>query len=225
MIVAPRSPTRARLKVFADKSYSYLRALEYELIPNLILKGRVLDFGGGRKAGYLHLLRFDGPIDSLNIDARVDPTLLHDANKPFPIADAAYDTIISFNTLEHVRRDEFALSELVRILKPGGCLHIVVPFLYRVHGSPSDYHRHTAFWWEAALEDLGIPSHKSRVEPIMWGRMTTAFSILEYSRLRFLRRLPHWVDLIVRGVADHEFPIGYYISGTKAGAIDQHSVN
>ena len=215
MIVAPRSPTRARLKVFADKRYSYLRALEYELIPDLDLRGSILDFGGGRKVGYLHLLRFDGPIDSLNIDPHLDPTILHDANTPFPIADAAYDTIMSFNTLEHVRRDEFALSELVRILRPGGRLHIVVPFLYRVHGSPSDYHRHTAFWWEAALESLGIPRDQSRIEPIMWGRMTTAFSFLEYTRLRFLRRMPHWGDLVVRGIADYECPLGYYISGTK----------
>ena len=141
--------------------------------------------------------------------------MLHDANTPLPIADAAYDTIISFNTLEHVRRDEFALSELVRILKPGGHLHIVVPFLYRVHASPSDYHRHTAFWWEAALEDLGIPPDKSRIEPIMWGRLTSAFSFLEYTRLRFLRRMPLWADLVVRGIADHEYPIGYYISAKK----------
>ena len=59
-------------------------------------------------------LRFDGPIDSLNIDPRLEPTILHDANLPLPIADATYDTIVSFNTLEHIRRDEFALSEIVR---------------------------------------------------------------------------------------------------------------
>lgn len=215
MIAAPRPPERARLKAFADPRYSYLRALEHELIPTIPLEGRVLDFGGGARAGYVPLFSRKLAIDSLNIDQRVEPTILHDANKPFPITDATYDTIVTFNTLEHVRRDEFALSELVRVLKPGGTMHIVVPFLYRVHASPSDFHRHTAFWWEAALEDLGIPVEASRIEPMMWGRLTSAFSFVEFSRLRFLRRLPLWLDLYLKGMADHEYPLGYYIRATK----------
>ncbi|MDZ4843814.1 MAG: class I SAM-dependent methyltransferase [Hyphomicrobium aestuarii] len=201
---------------FANPRYSYLRALEHEIIPTIELNGRVLDFGGGAKAEYVHRLADrGGKIDSLNIDPAVEPTMLHDANTPFPIANDFYDTIISFNTLEHVRRDEFALGELVRVLKPGGAIHIIVPFLYRVHASPSDYHRHTAHWWEIALADFGIPPSQSRIEPIMWGRMTTANSFLEFSRLRFLRRLPLWVDLVAKGMADDDYPLGYYISGTK----------
>lgn len=215
MIAAPRPPSRIRLKAFANAGYSYLRALEYEIVPTIELKGRVLDFGGGRKAGYLPLLNGSREIESLNIDPRIEPTLLHDANEPFPIAAATYDTIISFNTLEHVRRDEHALGELVRILKPGGTIHIIVPFLYRVHASPSDYHRHTAFWWEAALDGLGIPPSHSRIEPVMWGRLTSAFSYLEFTRLRFLRRLPLWADILMRGLGDEEYPLGYYISARK----------
>ena len=107
------------MKPFSYERYSYLRALEYELISTIELKGRVLDFGGGRKADYRPLLRSHGEIESINIDPRLEPTMLHDPNTPFPIGDATYDTIVSFNTLQHIRRDEFALSELVRILKPG----------------------------------------------------------------------------------------------------------
>jgi len=216
MIVSRRAPSRARLSTFADPRYSYLRALEHELIPTLELHGHVLDFGGGRKSTYLSLLRTNGcRIDSLNIDSTMEPTILHDANRPFPIADATYDTIISFNTLEHVRRDEHALGELVRVLKPGGLMHIVVPFLYRVHASPSDYHRHTGHWWDETLADMGITTENTRIEPLMWGRVTSAYSFLEYTRLRFLRRLPLWADLIVAGVADEEYPIGYYIRADK----------
>ncbi|MDX2157465.1 MAG: methyltransferase domain-containing protein [Hyphomicrobiaceae bacterium] len=215
MIVAARTPSRDRLAVFSNKKLSYLRALEYELIPTIPLRGRILDFGGGNKTGYRALLNTKAAIDSLNIDARVEPSLLHDANTPFPIADASYDTIVSFNTLEHVRRDEFALGELVRILKPGGTLHIVVPFIYRVHGSPSDYHRHTAFWWEDMLADMGISRENSRIEPMMWGRMTSAFSFLEYTRLRFLRRVPLWLDIVVKGTGDEDYTLGYYIRANK----------
>lgn len=215
MIIAPLPPSRARLKLFADSKLSYLRALEHEVIPQIALKGRVFDFGGGERAEYLPKLAPSSPIESLNVDPTMRPTFVHDANTPFPIPDATYDTIISFNTLEHVYRDEFALSELVRILKPGGSIHIIVPYLYRVHGHPSDYHRHTASWWETALADQGIPPEHSRIQPIMWGRITTSYSFLEFTRLRFLRRLPLWADLIIKGVADDEYPLAYYSSGTK----------
>lgn len=215
MIVPPRRPTRDRLKAFDNKRHSYWRALTYEAVGSIELKGRALDFGGGADAGYVHLLRGAAIIDSLNIDARLRPTILHDANKPFPIEDRTYDSLISLNTLEHIFRDEFALAELVRILKPGGELHILVPFMYRVHASPSDYHRHTAFWWEEALARLGVDASRSRIEPIMWGRLTTAFSFVEFSRLRFLRRLPLWADMLVTGAADAEYPLGYYIKARK----------
>ncbi|HRD76507.1 MAG TPA: methyltransferase domain-containing protein, partial [Hyphomicrobiaceae bacterium] len=213
MIVSPRPPSRNRLSAFSDKRLSYLRALEHELAPTIPLVGRVLDFGGGQDSSYNSRLTSGVTIDSLNVDTARSPTYLHDANTPFPIADATYDTIVSFNTLEHVRRDEFALGEIVRILKPGGTLHIIVPFLYRVHASPSDYHRHTAFWWEAALADLGIGPENSRIEPMMWGRLTSSFSFLEYTRLRFLRRLPLWADIWLKGMGDDEYPLGYYVSG------------
>jgi SAM-dependent methyltransferase len=215
MIVLPRPPSRARLAAFANPRYSYLRALEYELLPSIPLKGRVLDFGGGAKAGYLDLLKGSTQYESLNIDPDMQPTMLHDANTPFPIADAQYDTIVSFNTLEHVYRDEFALSELLRVLKPGGTIHIIVPFIYRVHASPSDFHRHTSFWWETTLDRYGIPPANSRIEPMMWGRMTTAFSFLEFTRLRFMRKLPLWGDIYIKGLGVHENPLGYYVSGTK----------
>ena len=219
MIVLPKPPPRARLNVFADKRLSCIRSLEHEIIPTIPMKGRVLDFGGGKRAEYVGRLQGGATsIDSLNVDPGIQPTFVHDANTPFPIADAIYDTVITFNTLEHVRRDEFALGELVRVLKPGGNIHVIVPFIYRIHGHPSDWHRHTCFWWEAALADFGIPPQNQRIEPMMWGRITTAFSFLEFTRLRFLRRLPLWADLIIKGVADHEYPIGYYIAATKPGA-------
>jgi 2-polyprenyl-3-methyl-5-hydroxy-6-metoxy-1,4-benzoquinol methylase len=46
-----------------------------------------------------------------------------------------YDSIIALNVLEHVKDDEFVLSELYKLLKDGGTLVILVPchkFLYNV---------------------------------------------------------------------------------------------
>jgi SAM-dependent methyltransferase len=220
MIVEPLPLTRERLGVFANPDYSYLRALEFELIDRLKLDGRVFDFGGGSNTIYVKRLKLGRPVEGMNIDPRTEPTYLHDANTPFPIADATYDTAISFNTFEHVENDILALAEFLRVLKPGGRFHIIVPFLYRVHGSPSDFNRHTAFWWDNALARNGIPSEASRIEPMGWGRLTTAFSFLEYTRLRPLRKLPLWLDLVVPAARDYreDYALGYHISGTKPGA-------
>jgi SAM-dependent methyltransferase len=44
-----------------------------------------------------------------------------------PLADASVDAVVSANLLEHVPDDRRALSEIARILKPGGRAVIVVP--------------------------------------------------------------------------------------------------
>ncbi len=52
--------------------------------------------------------------------------------------------------LEHVPNAVKAVSELLRVLQPGGFLHVVVPFCHPFHGYPSDYFR----WTTKGLEQL-----------------------------------------------------------------------
>jgi SAM-dependent methyltransferase len=44
-----------------------------------------------------------------------------------PYADGTFDCVIASEILEHVPQDDRAISELVRVLKPGGRLAITVP--------------------------------------------------------------------------------------------------
>lgn len=44
-----------------------------------------------------------------------------------PYADASFDVVLASEILEHVPEDEQAISELVRILAPGGTLAVTVP--------------------------------------------------------------------------------------------------
>jgi SAM-dependent methyltransferase len=53
--------------------------------------------------------------------------LLHADACALPIADAAVDAVVSANLLEHVPDDRRAVSEIARILRPGGRAAIVVP--------------------------------------------------------------------------------------------------
>lgn len=180
MILSPRRATWQRWRKLSTAQYSVLRGLEYERIEGIQLEGRTLDVGGGRHNSYYHLLKIKGIIDSVNIDPDIHPTILADLNKPLPLATASYDNAISLNTLEHIRDDTVAISEMVRVLKPGGQLHIIVPFLYRVHASPSDYHRHTAFWWVDFLQAQGLAPETLTVEPFTWDPLSSAFSLIEF---------------------------------------------
>ena len=44
-----------------------------------------------------------------------------------PYADGTFDCVVASEILEHVPADDRAISELVRVLKPGGALAITVP--------------------------------------------------------------------------------------------------
>jgi SAM-dependent methyltransferase len=63
-------------------------------------------------------------------------------------------TAISCDTLEHVEYPRKALSELSRILKPGGILIISSVMLYRIHAAPNDYWRFTPEGFKSLLSQF-----------------------------------------------------------------------
>jgi SAM-dependent methyltransferase len=78
-----------------------------------------------------------------------------DLNVGVPVRDAAFDTIVVSDVLEHLRRPEIAWAELLRTLAPGGTILGNAPFLYWVHEAPYDFHRYTEHALRAAVEAAG----------------------------------------------------------------------
>jgi SAM-dependent methyltransferase len=50
-----------------------------------------------------------------------------DPDEPLPFADAAFDLVLCVETLEHVRDVQLLLSEVRRVLRPGGRLAVATP--------------------------------------------------------------------------------------------------
>jgi SAM-dependent methyltransferase len=98
--------------------------------------GLILDCGAGLRPAYHD--------NVLNLEiAPYDTTDVRGVGERLPFRDEVFDAAFSFSVLEHVT-DPFACArELVRVLKPGGVLYAVVPFLQPYHAYPHHYYNMT----------------------------------------------------------------------------------
>lgn len=90
---------------------------------------------------------------------RARPNIFADASR-LPLPDASIDTVLLLEVLEHLHQPGHALSEIARVLRPGGCLLLTVPFLYPVHDAPHDYQRYTCHGLMRDMEAIGLVSDK-----------------------------------------------------------------
>jgi SAM-dependent methyltransferase len=219
--------TLRRWWMLTTSPYSILRTQEYEILKTLSLDGKVLDIGGGKATEYGR--RLPSSVHSVNMDPLAQPRVVADLNGPLPFATGAFDSIISLNTYEHLLNEELAVREALRVLRGGGSFHIFIPFVYAVHGSPFDWHRHTADWWRVKLTQAGADSESFRVMPMGWCRLSSALSLLDLGKMRPIRgalmfvSLAHtWLSRLAgrrirfAGYLDcTAVPLGYYVSGHK----------
>lgn len=213
-------------KIWASNS-SLWRTLTYDIVEEIELTGLTLDIGAGKKNSYHHLLKSTGEIETINIDPSVDPTYVFDLNKPIPLESAIYDNVISLNTFEHIYEDELAISEAIRLLKPGGSFHFFVPFLYKIHAEPNDYHRQTGFWWNRKLLEYGLNQHNFQIDSICWNKKSTIESsggkpqskikkllmtmdVIHDSKINAAR-----LNYLPKNAVYLNYPLGYYIFGIK----------
>jgi SAM-dependent methyltransferase len=176
-------PTFSRLRklIAAAKSISTIRYLEYELFRSLDLTGLGLDYGGGKTSRYSDQIDHWGQdknsltLESANIDQSIEPTHIISEDGVLPVSEFRYDFVVSLNTFEHIFDMERVLEDIFRVLKKGGELVFAVPFIFRVHGHPDDYSRHTASYWQRMLESFGFNSVE--VTALTWGPISTSMTI------------------------------------------------
>lgn len=91
----------------------------------------------------------DGSWDYGHLDATADLERI-------PFAAASFEFVLCTETLEHLARPAAVLSELRRVLRPGGTLALTVPFLHIVHQAPHDYYRYTPYGLRHLLSVAGF---------------------------------------------------------------------
>ncbi len=95
----------------------------------------ILDLGSGNRNVHPTVVKVDG----FNYDAvQVCADILS-----LPFKDHSVDAIINTRVIEHLSDPTILVSEMRRILKPGGYVFCTIPFIQGYHASPRDYSRFT----------------------------------------------------------------------------------
>lgn len=115
----------------------------------------ILNLGSGIKRIRPEVINIDF-LPFKNVDIVADITHL-------PFADNSVDAIINEFVLEHVKNPEAIITEIKRVLKPGGLVYVSTPFVESFHSSPHDYQRWTKpglihLMKDFQLEKVGIRS-------------------------------------------------------------------
>lgn len=112
------------------------------------VEGVVLNIGSGNSPKRKGVVNVD-MMDYENCDIVCDIHFL-------PFKDNSVDAVMSVAMLEHVSEPQNVLKEVQRVLKPGGRIFSVIPFMQPFHASPHDYQRYTLTGIEFLHRDFQI---------------------------------------------------------------------
>ncbi len=110
----------------------------------LLSRGQnILDIGGGGIPLQKHLLKYKELFAHIQYvvvdkDPKSPEVVKGDAHH-LPFADESFDAVICKSVLEHVEDPVKVVSEMKRVLRPGGYGIVYVPFLFPYHAAPGKY--------------------------------------------------------------------------------------
>ena len=166
---------------------------------------QLLTSGPSRVSKYIGL-----DLDGENYGGENAPTpdLRWDGNL-IPLENDSVDTAFSTEVLEHCPNPQGVLTEIHRVLKPGGGLFLTVPFLWPLHDTPHDFYRYTPFGlkhlleradfressiealggWDASLgQMLGLWVSRRPISSKQARRIRSVFAFLSLPLLKYLYR-------------------------------------
>jgi SAM-dependent methyltransferase len=134
---------------------------------------------------------------TVDINRNAQPSVVADAHE-LPFRNDTFDIVIANNVIEHLRSPDIGVSEIRRVLKPGGLVLFTTPFLYPIHEAPHDFVRFTKFGLAhlfrdfAAVEILERGGWFSAVSSLIF-KLTHALDRVFVGRImRWLLYVPLW---------------------------------
>lgn len=126
--------TAERVSVSASDNYVFQRSLLAYLEAAKMVSGDVLEIGTGSGYGIEHIAaKADNYVTIDKFPTDIDPKHKNvkfiQMNIPplKGIEDESFDYVVSFQVIEHIQDDEQYLSEIHRVLRPGGKFIVTTP--------------------------------------------------------------------------------------------------
>lgn len=230
---------RLVLDLQAATIYSFLRSH----LP--ALRGTVLDVGCG-ESPFAHLLAPDSRYIGIDIDDTAafgmsgNRSILRYDGQTLPFADSSIDHVLCTEVLEHVEKPEQFVSEIHRLLKPGGTVIATVPFSARVHHAPHDFHRFTRWRLLSLFKAFALVEVKERGSDVTAIASKIVVVAVRLARPQFswhlIWRIPLFLPAatlallsvgiahlgLALGIGSPTDPLGYSIRAIKAISAGSH---
>jgi SAM-dependent methyltransferase len=141
-----RARLHNRVKGLITSEYSPHDTLN-TFLASVPLGSVVVEFGSGARRVRPDVLNIDlFPSANVDLVASIDHT---------PLQGDSVDVVLLDSVIEHVPDPQAVVAEVLRVLKPGGRLLCINPFLFPYHGYPAHYCNFTKDGIERLLRDFG----------------------------------------------------------------------
>ncbi|WP_395752818.1 class I SAM-dependent methyltransferase [Prosthecobacter sp.] len=203
-----QSPTRQNISLgrlflpaslrqrFELERYHVCEFVRREAIPALHSGMQVLDAGSGRLKEQVmreELLASGATLHTLDFCAGPGVDFVGDVSD-LPFKEGSYDAVICTQVLEHVKSPPKTVSELVRVLKPGGMLYLTAPQSAPLHNLPWHFFNPTKLGIQMLLEDLGMEVVKIKPQGCHFSQLATVLHftvpVLQQSSLPKIVKFP-----------------------------------
>lgn len=146
------------------------------------------------------------------------------------LSDRSFDCVFCTGTLEHVRDPRQAVAEIYRILRPGGIVHIDVPFIQGYHADPTDYWRFTLDGLRLLCEDFEELASGTHIGPTSglvwiarewansWSSHRVVSNVLLAAFAVLLTPMKYLDYLMIRGARSHRVASAVYFRGRRPTA-------
>jgi SAM-dependent methyltransferase len=81
----------------------------------------------------------------MDVEIRSSAVAIVGSATQLPFRDELFDVVVCSEVIEHVANQTALLTDVERVLKPGGVFLLTFPFLHGLHETPNDYVRPTEF--------------------------------------------------------------------------------
>lgn len=157
----------AQLKntLLLNSSRIYLERYNRSFARSMKTGTRMLDAGAGDapyKKLFQHVTYESADFEQVD-KPYAKSTYVCDLCERIPVEDGRFDYIVFNQTIEHLREPAKALSELFRVLAPGGRMICTAPLFYEEHEQPFDFFRYTQFAHKHLFTQAGF-----QVERVEW---------------------------------------------------------